>query len=117
MCRQQEGKSGRHSAELGKRGFVGVQVSFRAVKKNRAGVIAVSGEQQSILLVEQRDGVWRMPGSCDHLHHAPTQVNAVAIMEPMPDLKWPRGIGFGMEVCRQWTAKLASCNLRLSIGK
>src|SRR6185437_2740910 len=113
---QQKVKSRRHAGKLCDGGLVSIQIGFRTIKKNWAGIVGIAGEQQSILPIKQGDGVWRMSGSSDHLQHASADVNGVAVMDPVAYLKRPRGIGFCLELRRQSAAKLAWRNLRLRIG-
>src|SRR5581483_2316432 len=56
-----------------------------------------------------------MSGSGDYFKHTATQIDLIAIVEPMRDLKWHGGIGFGIKTSRQFAANLARRELRLRI--
>ena len=57
----------RERGNLLDRSNVSVQIRFRPIEPDRAGIVSVAGEKQSVVAIEKADGVGRVAGSGDNL--------------------------------------------------
>ncbi len=66
---------------------VSIEVRFWAKQKNRPRVKSVAGKKQTVLAIEQADGVGRVPGRREHQESAAAEVEYIAVVKPALDVK------------------------------
>src|ERR1700687_1824322 len=94
---------------------VGIEIGFRAKQPDRARVVSVAGEEQSIAAIEQRDRVRRVAGSGYNLQSAAAEIDLEAVVNRARDFPGFCRVRFWIEPLWQIPAELAGSNFRLRV--
>src|SRR5262249_12631726 len=97
------------------RAVVGCQIGFGTVEPDRGRIVSISGEQQSVGMIEQRNSVGSVSGREKNLERASAQIEVVPIVDVGSDLPGPRHIAFRIKSVRQRSANLARGHFGLRV--
>src|SRR6267378_1364557 len=96
-------------------GDVGIEIGFRAKQPDRARVVRVAREEQSIAAIEQRDRVGRVAGRGYNLQSAAAEIDLEAVVNRAGDFPGLCRVRFWIEPLWQIAAELAGSNFRLCV--
>src|SRR5229473_2415000 len=94
---------------------VSIEIGFRAVQPDRARIVGVAGEEQSVGVIEKADGVRRVAGSRIYYEPAPAEIDPETIVNRVRDFPGFRRVYFWIETLRQSAANLIGGNFRLRV--
>src|ERR1700687_1914138 len=94
---------------------VGIEIGFRAKQPDRARVVSVAREEQSIGAIEQRDRVRRVTRSGNDFERAAAEIDLEAVVNRAGDFPGFCRVRFWIEPLWQIAAELAGSNFRLRI--
>src|SRR5262249_59321898 len=75
------------------------------------------GKEKAVSCIQQHDGVRRMPGSGDHLQYAAIEIDLVAVVQRVGDMKRLGRVGLGIKAGRQFAADFLRSKFGLRVGR
>src|SRR5580700_11814894 len=81
---------------------VGIEIGFRPEEPDGRGVVGVTGKEQTVGAIEQRDRVRRVAGGRDDLQSATAEIESVAVMSVCRDLPRTGCVGLRVKSLRQY---------------
>src|SRR5882762_2368535 len=94
---------------------VSIEIGFRAVQPDRARIVGVAGEEQSVDAIEEADGVRRVTGSRNDFECAAAEIDPEAIVNRVGDFPGFRRVYFWIETFWQCAANFIGGNFRLRV--
>jgi hypothetical protein len=85
---------------------ISIEVRFCAVQPDAARIVSVTCDEQSVLAIEEANGIRRMPRCRDDLERSPAEVDPVTVMPERREFPCPSGISPRIETLRHVATNL-----------